>query len=179
MQKTETIDLGNFQMQSDVARVTDPCYEKDTWCAGTVGPILKGDWMANVIKKDSGSWGVRCSAIVAHHLDHSYREPSDPDWERQDIDVGVDSGQAGIFDEDYFKDDTSVEGCERGREGGICIDEPFYSICCDRTLSDIGAGVIPYGCVSSSGFGDGSYNCSVIKEDDKVVAIMIDFGLEE
>ena len=29
----EFIDLGEFEMTSPVMRVSDPCYERDVWCA--------------------------------------------------------------------------------------------------------------------------------------------------
>ena len=28
--------LGEFEVTSGVLRVSDPCYERDTWCAGTI-----------------------------------------------------------------------------------------------------------------------------------------------
>ena len=30
------IKIGEFTTSSKVLRVTDPCYDSDTWCAGTV-----------------------------------------------------------------------------------------------------------------------------------------------
>ena len=172
--------LGKFQMTSGKARVSDPCYDKDTWCAGTVSSVQNGSWIAHVVKKDCREWGERCSRLIAHFVDFPAPTKCDSKWKVQDIDVGVDSGQAGIFDETYFKDDEVVSQTGRiGNHSPICKEEPWYSICCDRTLNDVGAGVIPYGCVSSSGFGDGSYVCSVIKKGKKVVAIMIDFGVDK
>ena len=32
----ETKNVGNFEMETEVARISDPCYKKDTWCAGTI-----------------------------------------------------------------------------------------------------------------------------------------------
>ena len=52
-------------------------------------------------------------------------------------------------------------------------------MCCDRTLNEIGAGVIPFGVVSSSGLGDGQYTCEVAKQDDVVVGIQVNFLEEE
>jgi hypothetical protein len=51
-------------------------------------------------------------------------------------------------------------------------------MCCDKTLSKM-AGVIPFGVVSSSGMGDGTYICEVAKENDEVVAIQVTFLEEE
>ena len=176
MEKTE---LGEFAMTRNVARISDPCYEKDTWCSGTIDNCKIGMWKSKVIKSDEGDWGNRVAYLIAWHEDTKEPNPETTGWNKREIDVGVDSGQAGIFDDYHFKVDESIKGVERiGKEEAICVDEPWYSICCDRTLSDVGAGVIPFGCVSSTGYGDGSYEASSLEKDGEVVAIMIDYGLD-
>lgn len=40
----EFIDLGEFEMTSPVMRVSDPCYERDVWCCGTVDHCKLGTW---------------------------------------------------------------------------------------------------------------------------------------
>jgi len=177
-----TTELGSFDITSGEARISDPCYKVDEWCAGTIDKVKYGKWDAYVIKSDEGEWGNRCAVLIAVHEDYTI-DADDPNFETADIDVGVDSGQAGIFDLSFFKDDESVADTKRiaSDAGRICEDEPWYSICCDRTLSEVGAGVIPFGCVSSSGYGDGSYECSVVRDthspECEVVAIKIDFGV--
>jgi hypothetical protein len=171
--------LGAFEITCGEARISDPCYELGTWCAGTIMPVKNGVWHSYVVRSDENDWGIRCAMLVAYNTETGKVHQEDHRFEKQRFEVGVDSGQAGIFDAKHFKDDESVKGCERtGNEHPICEDEPFYSICCDRTLSDIGAGVIPYGVVSSSGYGDGGYDCYAIRDDDnEIIAICIDFGL--
>ena len=44
--------------------------------------------------------------------------------------------------------------------------ETFGTTMRDITLSEMSAGVMPYGVVSSSGFGDGSYVCYTHKGSD-------------
>ena len=46
----EFIDLGEFEMTSPVMRVSDPCYERDVWCCGTVDHCKLGTWEAGVLK---------------------------------------------------------------------------------------------------------------------------------
>lgn len=59
-------------------------------------------------------------------------------------------------------------------------DDLWYSSCCDLTLSEIGAGVIPGGAVSSSGYGDGGYVASISTDDNsEIVAIRIVFISED
>ena len=182
MRDLESKRIGTFEVKSGKVRISDPCYELDTWCAGTINKVRKGVWQAEVIKSDEGSWGNRCAVLLAYHKDFTV-DHDDGRFINQDIDVGVDSGQAGIFDLKHFKDDGIVANVERVGGEPICADEPWYSICCDRTLSEEGAGIIPFGCVSSSGYGDGSYICSTITDTYnpkcEVVAIKIDFGIIE
>ena len=178
--ESKEVNIGTFELTQPVARISDPCYSKDTWCNGTVDNCLPGTWNAVVHHFEEGSWGTRCGFLIANCATFGKPSPYDVRWEKLDITVGVDAGQAGIFDEEYFKCDPSVNGVKRmgGKNNSpICIDDPWYSICCDRSMSDNQAGVIPYGCNSSSGYGDGSYTAYKIEQDGKTVAIMIDFGL--
>lgn len=87
-----TIELG------DKVRVSDPCYDIDTWCAGTLENVLQGKYQCYSQDVDTGDWGIRVASIEVRHENYLDIEPT----ELQDIDVGVDSGQAGIYDLDYF-----------------------------------------------------------------------------
>lgn len=174
--REKQIKLGSFEVVSNQVRVSDPCYNLDTWCAGTINKVKRGTWVARVIKSDEGSWGNRCAILVAHHKDHPVSFDS-INFAIENIKVGVDSGQAGIFDIQHFRDDNVAKDVEKYMEEDeqICTDEPWYSLCCDRTLDGDGAGVIPFGCVSSSGFGDGSYDCFTIETNNEITAIKIEF----
>lgn len=180
-------ELGTFKITSSKIRVSDPCYDDDVWCKGTVENARKGTWKAFSITSEEGNWGNRVAGLIAYHEDSSEPEGlEDSEWEHQEFEVGVDSGQAGIFDEKFYRDDDATNSyeyigsplCDFEKDG-----DNWYNVCCDITLYSGktqagGAGVLPYGVVSSSGFGDGGYNCYVKKDDDgKVVAICIDYGL--
>ena len=90
--KVGIIELGNK------VRVSDPCYSLDTWCAGTLENVLEGKYNCYSQKVDTGDWGVRIASIEVKHENYLHIEPT----ELTSIDVGVDSGQAGIYDLDYF-----------------------------------------------------------------------------
>ena len=83
---------------NDKARISDPCYDIDTWCAGTLENVLEGKYNCYYQSVNTGSWGIRIASIEVRHEDYNDVEPI----EVQDIDVGVDSGHAGIYDLDYF-----------------------------------------------------------------------------
>lgn len=40
-------DLGEFTVKSGAIRFTDPCYDNDTWCKGSM-PALNGQWQAQI-----------------------------------------------------------------------------------------------------------------------------------
>ena len=50
---------------------------------------------------------------------------------------------------------------------------------CKITLSEIGWGTYSNGIVSRSGFGDGGYQLFTAKSGRKIVAMAIDFAVEE
>lgn len=161
----EMISLGDFEMTSPTMRVSDPCYERDVWCSGTFGKCKTGTWEAGVLKTDDGTWGVRCAVLAVRHKEtgpdfsvirHDKVYQMNDGWLEQPIDVGVDSGQAGFFDEAFYQDNSIFEDLPLAEcDFGDC----WYNHVCDITLSSMSAGVIPYGVVSLSGFGDGSYVC--------------------
>lgn len=76
-------------------------------------------------------------------------------WHAALFEVGVDSGQAGFFDDARFKK----------HNGGD--DESFYEKACDTTLSRMQAGVIDEGAVCNSGYGDGGYVCIFHNSNDE------------
>ena len=171
------IDLGTFEMASDRMAVSDPCYDTDVWCRGELQDVLPGIWEASVIKRDEGEWGIRVAKLVAVHKDYV-----DSDMEPMTLapfEVGVDSGQAGLFDAQHYRDDAVVvdpDTAVNGNEPGAL----WYMHCCCLTLTKLAAGVMPYGVVASSGYGDGSYDCFVGRNSDgKIVRVEIEFIPEE
>lgn len=222
--KKELIDLGTFEVVSGVLRLSDPCYDKKTWCAGSVDNVLNGTWKSQVVKKTEDNWGHRCRKLIAVHESFTKETCT---FKKLKIDVGVDSGQAGIFDDKFYQvnydEDCRLVGnleyehnmynnhrqrldkdmykmlaenaqTEASRQqylkivkeieaGPPKIDyskaeltKDWYEVCSDKSLSNIGAGVIRGGVVSSSGYGDGSYTAyAAYNQDNQVVGIKILF----
>lgn len=171
-----TEGLGHFELKSGKVMVSDPCYSRDTWCQHLLENVRPGIYNAFVKKSDEKDWGVRCAELIAVHQD----QPVDPltvsiPWKLvREADIGVDSGQAGIFEDLHYKDD-SVIAEEPDFGGSDEAGEKWYGANCDVTLSKKQAGVIPFGVVSSSGFGDGSYKLYVYRLKNEIVAIRIVF----
>jgi len=163
--KANTVKNLGFIELSEKVVVSDPCYDRDTWCMVTDLAVKPGRYKASVISSDEGEWGVRISLLMLVHEDHIDSQLSK--WEPVKGSVGVDSGQCGIFDDTIFpqaKDHTD--------------HEPFYDECCDITLKkNVGILKNNKGFVSSSGYGDGSYELSAISKDGERVALMLDYDL--
>ena len=163
---------------SENVMVSDPCYTPDTWCQTKLNNVLPGRYNVQVEKSDEGDWGTRVSSITVIHEDYT---DGQVDWD-QHSDLGVDSGQCGIFCMTSYRNDEISEGITtpdvnfnlgdyRKDDGG----ERWYEKMCRFTLSENQWGLYDTGVVSSSGFGDGQYPMEVMEDGDKVVGIKISY----
>ena len=175
------ITLGNEVM------VSDPCYEVPTWCQIKVYDTLPGKYVTDAKKIDCQDCGNRIGYLTAVHEDYL---DQDLKWTKHSGEVGVDSGQAGIFSIESYRDDNIVDEIglgdgdisffdqfpiDRSKESG----ESWYRAICSRTLGKKQWGTYSNGVVSSSGLGDGGYVLYVAKVKRKVVGFCIDFGIDE
>ena len=155
--KNSRNNVGTIMLGSDV-RISDPCYDMDTWCAGTIHNVMPGKYECFIEITDYDEWGVRVSRIEARHVGYDCQ----PDFE-QPFTVGVDSGQCGIFDERYFRRMQPKT-------------EWFDSVCDITVYCALQGGTMDNAClVSTSGFGDGAYICRTAECDGKVVDIEVVF----
>ena len=162
------LHIGEFELTASRLRVSDPCYSPDVWCSGVLD-AKPGTWEAAVLQftnEQTGGWGVRNAIIAVKHADMKQQFDTDiinktnglnkpAGWHAALFEVGVDSGQAGFFDDARFKK----------HNGGD--DESFYEKACDTTLSRMQAGVIDEGAVCNSGYGDGGYVCIFHNSNDE------------
>ena len=135
----------------DKVRITDPCYNMDTWCAGTLENVLPGVYRCFSYREPSEG---RIAGIEIRNIAFFDVEPT----EITDIDVGVDSGQCGIFDLEYFKknsnkDDNGPNSAWYNMIGHLTFKQtknPMYKrfsessigkgfSCCDYSLERIAA----------------------------------------
>jgi hypothetical protein len=147
-----------FEVTSGAIVCSDPCYSIPTWCQGIVENVKNGTWIANVIVTDEGDWGKRIALLSISHKD--IEEP-DANIDIMNFVGGVDSGQFGFFDKDFYRNDEVAKDLEKydfGENYDVQEGDTWYRACCNLTLGDEQWGVLPNGVVSSSGFGDGSYD---------------------
>lgn len=95
--------------------VSDPCYDPGTWCTALIDGVLPGNYLAEVEYDESN----RPKYLKVCHKDYENIEPI----EKTDADIGVDSGQAGIFDMDYFNRMKSTEKSA----------DDWYDLVCSKT----------------------------------------------
>ena len=174
-----------FKVTSFKMVCSDPCYSIPTWCQGVIENVKNGIWEAEVCKTDQRDWGERISHLWVYNLDAVINDPNI----KKDIQVfkghtlpysfGVDSGQFGFFDHDNYRNDESVKDLKKhdfGDDFDISEGDIWYRACADLTLGDESWGVLPNGAVSSSGFGDGSYEVKGIKDElGYYVAFCVEF----
>jgi len=176
-------NLGQFTMETTTMRVSDPCYNKDVWCCGVLEDCITGTWNAYIKEGEYYEFGKRIGLLVVQHVNcqrdlknlRAIMRFCPVDFTNTNLVVGVDSGQAGFFDDKYYNDTESVdlENLETDFSDSSWGEPCWYHACCDLTLSKQRAGVIPYGAVSSSGMGDGTYQCFVHYNDDGLVDMAI------
>ena len=158
-----------FEITSGAMVCSDPCYTTDIWCMSTVNNVRKGTWLAHSNIETVGDWGQRNIDLTIHHTDIKINES---DWEELPGTFGVDSGQFGFFDRDHYRKAESVKDMPKYDFGGDFLSDNsdrdadvWYHACCKITLDHPESwGVLPNGVVSSSGFGDGSYDVYGIKD---------------
>lgn len=173
--KLEQIKIGEFEVTDNVLVISDPCYEPGTWCMGHILDVRTGIWTAQIGICQDKTWGERVAYLAAYHKDC-------PDKtllakHEAHFEVGVDSGQAGIFDCAHYQDQAVAPDVPN-----FIGEDRWYNACCHQTLNtEHHAGVIPYGVVSSSGYGDGGYTCHFFStgegQEFTVWGVMIDFDL--
>lgn len=154
-----------FQITSGKMRATDPCYTKRKDLGYPIENTMNGDWRFKLVWSDEGDWGIRVKELIVWN--DSVLDAKSVDnvafTEVKDFYVGVDSGQAGFFDEDKYPNGTD-------------LDERFYNEIGRGTLSPRQVGLVSFGVVSSSGLGDGGYPLFVHRDENgKAIAAKIDY----
>lgn len=148
--------IDGFEL-GDKAIASDPCYEYGLWCQLEIPNVSPGRYDAFV-----RMMGNRVAELLAVKQDGRYDFPTCPFGEA----IGVDSGQAGIYDHDWY--------AEHGASAGL----DCYSEISEMTLG-YEYGTYDDKCVvSSSGWGDGAYQVFVDDPDD-VQSICIVFMDDE
>jgi len=174
--------MKKFEITSGKMVISDPCYSLPTWCQGVVERVKNGTWVADVEKVQS--WGERVSILFAINEQALKDNPNLKDelinsQNELPFTFGVDSGQLGFFDHEHYRNDNSATDLPKYDFGGdfdVEGGDVWYRAVCDLTLASEQWGVLPFGVVSSSGYGDGSYPVfAVTNEYDEYIGFMAIF----
>lgn len=142
--------FGSFMCRSAFIQATDPCYDN----GNTVFAVLGGRWFAEMLtleNNETGGWGTRVAELFI--VQEKYQNQV-PIWQQfTNHTFPVDSGQFGFFDQTCWLADSTAPGA------GEYVPGSWYFELGQQTLSPAQGGIVrDYGCVASSGYGDGSYN---------------------
>ena len=147
--------LGCFTVESNELIVTDPYYglEEDTDSQLILSNVKSGSWTAVTIYTED-EW-------VKQLLFFEGDKKRNGKWHRQDQSIGVDSALAGIFDGTAYRQHQVIE---------------FETV----VSADDQAGIVSFGAVSTSGFGDGLYDVDIQYDVSRqIVGVRIDFAEDE
>lgn len=144
--KDRIMCLEDFEVKSGAVLLTDPCYEKDTWCARSIR-AANGRWTGHVMMRGGRGRGGR---VASMHV--RLKKGTRGLFSRTLDGFCVDSGLFGVFDrEDYIE----MKPGKRGAVGDA-RNERFRKI--DHLAHP--AGALDHGYVSSTG-GDGCFEVTV------------------
>ena len=178
MSEITTLHPGVIKLNKIVI-MGDPCY-RASGCE-TIKNMLPGIYHAAIRTSDGF-----VSRLIAVHEKYNSNVATDA----EDIDklknyfyskvltsseeyIGVDSGQAGIYDQKYF--------LQNEKERDYNNTTGWYRRICNLTDTEKCSGIMDGRCVvSRAGFGDGGYVCTLFREKttENCVAIIIDFDVE-
>ena len=144
MEYVGTIELGTK------VDITDPCYDKDTWCRMTTD-CEPGEYKGYVEMSDEGSWGMRVAKVSIF----KGNKICGIDEMEYIGSIGVDAGLAGFFNN---KPDFS---------------DNEWRVLCDA-IAEGDAWNLYNGIFSSSGFGDGEYGVYANDERNAFTIVFID-----
>lgn len=171
------IQLGSFEVKSGQVVVSDPCYELDanTIIMGILEPALAGTWHAEVEKVELPDWGEANAKLTAYH--QSVQSQAEVlEWIKCSFIVGVDSGQAGIFDREQYRIPDAAADDAPADDAPADTDSDWYLACCDITEDGEEAGVLEGGVVSRTGIGDGAYGVyQAVNAQGQVIGVKIVF----
>lgn len=145
--------------------LTDPCYDKKTWCRINDVQVKPGEYRCSYLRGGS-SWGNRVASNLIVHEDYAldfFRYPEDFTAETLEGVVGVDAGMAGFFpnksDEDEFYRNTILKDIDK-------IGKGEYNI----------GYLTGYGFWTESGYGDGGYDATAWRNNEgEIIALGINF----
>jgi len=153
--------------------VSDPCYDRDTWCMTVLKNVKPGRWDVRASIDTIDTWGERCYVLELFH--RSVKQTANLDW-KDHFELGVDSGTMSVIDDAFYRrTNGSVEEFESDETAQDCFTDKCYQLTDDNRVGLFTYGNQKVGVVCSSGVGDGCYPLYVVEKDGEIVAMKISF----
>lgn len=167
--------VGTFEANDGLIDITDPCYDRGTWCAKFDLPVKEGTYSCFIdivnfpslyLENDTDTKPktmdderiVNLRIVHQDYLHHLL----DKQWELIDVEIGVDAGLCGFYNhKPDLKDEAWNEFCDTLKN----FKNTYLA--CD--LRD-------YGITVSSGFGDGCYEVYKKLDGNEIVALELRFN---
>lgn len=128
MRTLQKFKLGTFEVTQPELIISDPCYAPGTWCMGIVPNAQPGIWEAEIGFFHEGKHDAAVAYLAAFH---QHCPPKNQLIAREELfKVGVDSGQAGVFDKPFYR-----AGADAGQIPSEDALEAWYNSCCNQTLT--------------------------------------------
>lgn len=179
--------VGYMEIPDGLVDITDPGYERDTWCAKFDFPVKPGRYGCYInivnflykVRYEADDIEVLCGTkkvgqlatksdnrivtITIQHSSLNERTISPNEWELVTDQIGVDAGLCGFYNHkpDFTLEDKWMEFC------GNLQTVPKLLATCD---------IKPYGITVSSGFGDGVYSLYKYVVNNEVLALKVEFN---
>src|SRR5581483_11637394 len=135
LRSKRTVALGTFDVTTPKLIVADPGYDLDTAKTSGLGAVLEnckpGTWQAQVVVKEFNEPGFSLASEL-RVWNTNITDAALLKWEKQKGGVGVDSGQAGVYDAGHFHDPRLVPtnmNWTVGRPGPADPQDLWYSFC--------------------------------------------------
>jgi hypothetical protein len=152
---------GKFHAWDGLVDITDPCYDRDTWCRINGVKVRRGTYNAVYYLGDNGR--ITKTAIIHTSLFNSKEIPDIKKYDYEYVgDIGVDAGLAGFFiapKPDY-------------------TNEEWQQICEELNTNGNAVSLNSQGFFTSSGWGDGMYKVWGTSVDGEMVSLFIEFDDE-
>lgn len=157
--------VGTIDVSDGLVDITDPCYNKDTWCAMFGKKIKSGKYKCFIEIEDFMFEDMKDRRLIALKIVHKDFIESPLSFTILSNKIGVDAGLCGFYnhkpnfdkDEDwdnFWQSLSKIEGFD-----------------CDCTKAN--------GITVSSGFGDGMYTVYEAKVNEETVSLLLNFGDEK
>ncbi|KAG2389619.1 hypothetical protein C9374_014179 [Naegleria lovaniensis] len=166
------------------------CDSKEYSGTGNVAQLVAVHGDYKHLLQDPKIWIVP-EGTYGHTLDRSrkiektefHEQELEGGWYVMKLGVGVDVAMAGIYDQQYFNDASTLELEKKQKPSALDLNFKFsfqseWQEYVSKVMEQRGypsSIPVPYGIISSSGYGDGCYACLFKKSEDHVVAVKLVF----